>query len=345
MSAKGVESMITSRQKLILKAIVEHYVDYAEPVGSKALTDKPYLHYSSATIRYDMARLEELGLLEKTHTSSGRIPSEAGFKYYVSNLVTRDSEVVEDFPLVDELFNKHGYSRQAAVEKAINLLSDLTNYTALAVGPNDAAIKINKIDFIPTSVNEAVTLIVTDKGHVHHQNIIIPEEISMKEVKEVIETLDELLRGRLLDDAKDILKSELAKQQIGAFVSYQQQILNSFVDAFSKFAQDNYYFSGISNAFDQPEFSDTKQIKKFVNMLNKRELVNFISGKESLAVTFGSDIELQLMENFSIISIPYRINAEDKGTIAVLGPTRMDYSKVIPLLEYIALNLGKLYRK
>lgn len=337
--------MLTSRQKLILKAIVEHYVEYAQPVGSKILTDKPYLNYSSATIRYDMARLEELGLLEKTHTSSGRIPSDEGFRYYVSNLVTRDSEVIEDFPLVDEIILKHGYSRQSAVEQAINLLSDLTNYTALAVGPANAATKISKIDFIPTTENEAVTLIVTDKGQVHHQNIIIPHEISIIEVKEVINTLDELLKGRLLEEAKEILKSELAKQQISAFVTYQQQIFNSFVEAFGKFAQDNYYFSGITNAFDQPEFHDTAQIKKFVNMLNKRELVNFISGKDSLSVTFGSDIELKLMENFSVISVPYRINEQERGTIAVLGPTRMDYSKVIPLLEYIALNLGKLYRK
>lgn len=337
--------MLTSRQKLILKAIVEHYVEHAQPVGSKILTDQPYLNYSSATIRYDMARLEELGFLEKTHTSSGRIPSEKGYRYYVSHLVTRDSEVLEDFPLVDELFNKHGYSRQLAVTEAINLLSDLTNYTALAVGPTERDIKITKIDFIPTSKNEAVTLIVTDKGHVHHQNIIIPENISINEVKEVIATLDELLRNRYLDEAKSLLESELAKQQISAFVTYQQQIFNSFVEAFSKFAEDNYYFSGITNSFDQPEFHDIGQIKKFVNMLNKRELVNVISGKDSLAVTFGSEIELKLMENFSVISIPYRINEQEQGTIAVLGPTRMEYNKVIPLLEYIALNLGKLYRK
>ena len=217
--------MLTSRQKLILKAIIELYVEDAQPVGSKALTAQPYLNYSSATIRYDMARLEELGYLEKTHTSSGRIPSLKGYRYYVNHLVTRDSEVVDDFPLVDEILQKHSYSRQLAVEEAINLLSDLTQYTALAVGPSENKLKIMKIDFVPVSINEAVLLIVTDRGHVQHQSIRIPDEINMNEVKEVIKTLDDLLRNRYLNEASEILKNEFAKNQISQFIDYQNQLM------------------------------------------------------------------------------------------------------------------------
>ena len=139
----------------------------------------PYLDYSSATIRYDMARLEELGYLEKTHTSSGRIPSERGYRYYVNHLVTRDSDVADDFPLVDEVITRHSYSRNLAVEEAINLLSELTKYTAMAVGPKNSEIKITKIDLIPTSEREAVILIVTNKGHVQHQNIAILKALKL----------------------------------------------------------------------------------------------------------------------------------------------------------------------
>ena len=337
--------MLTSRQKLILKAIIEYYVEYAQPVGSKILTKMPYLDYSSATLRYDMALLEELGYLEKTHTSSGRIPSEKGYRYYVNHLVTRDSEVVDDFPLVDEVITKHSYSRNVAVEEAINLLSNLTKYTAMAVGPKNADIKITKIDLIPTIEREAVILIVTNKGHVQHQNIRIPANVEVKDVAEVIKTLDELLRNRYLEEAEELLKSQFAKEQIATFVDYQKQIFDSFIHAFSKFAEDKFYLSGVTNVFDQPEFSNVANIKSFIDMLNKRELVKFIGDKDSLNITFGSEIELKLMENFSIISVPYRISENEKGTIAVVGPTRMEYSKVIPLLEYIASNLGKLYRK
>jgi len=337
--------MLTSRQKLILKAIIELYGKDAQPVGSKALTEMPYLNYSSATIRYDMARLEELEFLEKTHTSSGRVPSQKGYRYYVNNLVTRDSEVAENFPLVDKIFTEHSYERSLAVQEAIKLLSDLTNYTTVAVGPTYEDTKIKKIDFIPVSDSEAVILIVTDRGHVQHQNISIPKEMKVNQLKEVILTLDELLRNRGLKEATLILEDELAKEQVSIFMDYQQQLLNSFIKAFSKFAEDNFYLSGITNVFNHSEFTNVAKVKSFVEMLSQKELINLIGTNEGLSVTFGNEVEFIPMKNFSIISIPYRVSEGETGKIAVLGPTRMDYSKVIPLLEYIASNLGKLYRK
>ena len=128
--------MLTNRQKLILKAIIEIYVETGEPVGSKLLTDWPYLGYSSATIRYDMQVLEESGYLEKTHTSSGRVPSRLGYRYYLDNLVTRDSNVNTVFPMIDSLFERET-SKDVIVKRAIDLLSELTNYTSVILGPNE----------------------------------------------------------------------------------------------------------------------------------------------------------------------------------------------------------------
>jgi len=337
--------MITSRQKLILKAIIEAYVKDAQPVGSKTLTQMPYLGFSSATLRYDMAQLEELGYLDKTHTSSGRVPSEKGYRYYVEHLVTRDSDVENQFPLIDEIFIKNKLAKEQAIEEAIHLLSELTNYTAMAVGPSANENTIKKIDFIPFNDKEAVILIVTDQGHVQHQNIRIPDDMQMNSLKEVIKTLDELLRNRLISEASHILKLEFAKTEIEAFIDYQSQLMNSFINAFSKFAQENLYLSGVTNVFEQPEFHNVKHIKNFVDMLDRRELVKLIGEREGLSIRFGSDLQLIPMENCTIISVPYHISDVDKGTIAVLGPTRMDYSKVIPLVEYIASNLGKIYKK
>lgn len=337
--------MLTSRQKLILKAIIELYGKEAQPVGSKLLTQMPYLNYSSATIRYDMARLEELEFLEKTHTSSGRVPSQKGYRYYVNNLVTRDSDVVENYPLLDQIFTKHSYERTLAVQEAIKLLSELTNYTAVALGPSYEHTKIMKIDFIPVTEREAVILIVTDRGHVQHQNISIPEEMKMKQLKTVVSTLDELLTNRGLKEATEILEDELAKEQVSTFMDYQNQLLNSFISAFAKFAEDNFYLSGITNVFNHSEFTNIDKVKSLVDMLSQKELIKLIGTSEGLSVTFGNEVEFIPMKNFSIISIPYRISEGETGKIAVLGPTRMEYSKVIPLLEYIASNLGKLYRK
>lgn len=337
--------MITSRQKLILKAIIEAYVRDAQPVGSKALTQMPYLNFSSATLRYDMAQLEELGYLDKTHTSSGRVPSEQGYKYYVEHLVTRDADVLEQFPLIDEVFLKNTLARETAIEEAIHLLSKLTNYTAMAIGPSSSQSKIKKIDFIPLGDKEAVILIVTDQGHVQHQNITVPELMDINSLKEVIKTLDDLLKDRFIEDASQILEAEFAKSEIASFIDYQAQLMHSFIHAFSKFAEENFYLSGVTNVFDQPEFHNVRHIKNFVDMLDRRELVKLIGDREGLSIRFGSDLQLIPMENCTVISVPYRISEHEKGTIAVVGPTRMEYSKVIPLIEYIASNLGKLYKK
>lgn len=337
--------MITSRQKLILKAVIEVYVKDAQPVGSKSLTQMPYLNFSSATIRYDMAQLEELGYLEKTHTSSGRIPSEKGYRFYVENLVTRDEDVVKSFPLIDEIFYKNKLAKEHAVEKAIKLLSELTNYTAMSMGSTSSQNTIKKIDFIPLSEKEAVILIVTNQGHVQHQSITVPPEINITELKRVIKSLDELLRNRFINEASEALQTAFAKKEIASFIEYQTQLMNSFIHAFAKFANDSVYLSGVSNVFDQPEFHNVKHIKNFVDMLDRRDLIKLIGDNEGLSIRFGSDFQLIPMDNCTVISVPYRISETEHGTIAVVGPTRMEYSKVIPLVEYIASNIGKLYKK
>ncbi len=337
--------MLTSRQKLILKAIIEAYVKDAQPVGSKTLTSMPYLNFSSATLRYDMAQLEEFGYLEKTHTSSGRVPSEKGYKYYVEHLVTRDYDVQDSFPLIDEIFLKNKFARSQAIEEAIHLLSELTNCAAMAIGPKSDASSIKKIDFIPISENEAVLLIVTNQGFVQHQNITVPDEMHVNDLKEVIKTLDDLMRNRSITEAVDILEASFAKKEIESFMEYQSQLVHSFVSAFSKFAHDNFYLSGVTNIFEQPEFHDVKHIKHLVEMFDRRDLVKLIGTEEGLSIRFASDFKLIPMENCSIISIPYRISEHEQGTVAVLGPSRMEYNKIIPLVEYIASNLGKLYKK
>lgn len=338
--------MLTSRQKLILKAIVELYAQDAQPVGSKLLTSLPYLDFSSATIRYDMAQLEELGFLEKTHTSSGRIPSSKGYKYYVNHLFTRDQEVADVFPLIDEIFDRHSHIKEQAVKEALELLSNLTNYTAMAIGPDVLETsKIQKIDFIPLGEKNAVILIVTNHGHVQHENIRISDEMNMKDLKEVITTLDDLLKNKYLYEASQIIQTEFAKEEVSKFMKYQSKIIETFIQAFAQFATENFHLSGFSNVLGQPEFSNVETIRQFVDMLDRRELVKLIGTPEGLSIKFSEDMNLLPMENYTVISIPYRVNENESGTIAILGPSRMEYKKVIPLLEYIAINMAKLYKK
>lgn len=335
--------MLTNRQKLILKAIIEIYVETGEPVGSKLLTDWPYLGYSSATIRYDMQVLEESGYLEKTHTSSGRVPSRLGYRYYLDNLVTRDSNVNTVFPMIDSLFERET-SKDVIVKRAIDLLSELTNYTSVILGPNEDLTRIKKIDFVKINDREAVILIVTDRGHVQSQTFKI-NGFGATQFKETITTLDELLRNRYLKDAKEILSRSFMKDDVIGYMEYQEKIVDAFIRAFTKMSEEDVYLAGLGNMITQSEIEDPEELRRLLYVLDQKDVLKVIGRTNKLTFKIGREAEFMPTDRCTIISVPYAVSDEEVGTIAIIGPTRMDYAKVIPLMEYIAKNITKLYKK
>ncbi|MFA5720503.1 MAG: heat-inducible transcriptional repressor HrcA [Acholeplasmataceae bacterium] len=335
--------MITNRQKLILKAIIEIYMETGLPVGSKILTDWPYLDYSSATIRYDMQVLEEYGYLEKTHTSSGRIPSKLGYRYYLDNLVTRDSNIDSIFPMIDQLF-EHERNKETTVKQAIDLLSELTSYTSIILGPNEDLTRIKKIDFVHINENEAVILIVTDKGHVQSQTFKI-NGYGSEQFKETINTLDDLLRNKYLKDAKEILSRSFMTDDVIGYMRYQDQIIDAFVRAFTKMSEEDVYLAGLGNMITQSEIEDPEELRRLLHILDRKDVLKVIGRTNKLSFKIGREAEFMPTDRCTIISVPYAVSDEEMGTIAIIGPTRMDYAKVIPLMEYIAKNITKLYKK
>lgn len=336
------ENKLSDRQKLILKAIIEEYVDSGEPVGSKVLTAKPYLDFSSATIRYDMAYLEEIGLLEKTHTSSGRIPSEAGYKYYVEHLVTRDYDVVNQFPLIDKIFQDDTMSKEQMIKKSIELLSNLTNYMTVASETNFEYAKIIKLDLVQISDTDALLLIITSLAHVESKQIKVPK-MGFNAFKEVILAFDKALRGSYIRDVKYILRSEEVSKVISKYIDYQDEIFATFKEAFSEFRKTKTFRSGLDTIFEIPEFRDVDKIRDLVLTLNDKSFNDALSVPQSgLRIQIGQENKLDSMAGCTVISVPYQIGDDNAGTIAVIGPTRMEYKKVIPLLEYIANNMSKL---
>ena len=335
---------LSNRQKLILKAIIEEYVSSGEPVGSKVLTAKPYLEFSSATIRADMAYLEMLGLLEKTHTSSGRIPSVSGYKYYVEHLVTRDYEVVNDFPLIDKIFNDETLNKEQMIKKAIDLLSDLTNYMTLASGNNYEHIRIAKLDLVQISDFDALLLIITSTAKVETRQIKIPK-MGFAEFKKVIDAFDKALHNCYVSEIKYILKSENVANIISQYIDYQDEILRTFEVAFSSLNQTKTFHSGIDTIFEIPEFRDVDKIKEIITAVNNESINSLIATPtRGLSVRIGHENNISVMNDCSIVSVPYQIGDDEAGMIAVIGPIRMEYSRVIPLLEYIAKNMSKLFK-
>lgn len=338
--------MLSDRQKLILKAIIEEYVNNNEPVGSKALTEKPYLDFSSATIRYDMQNLEENGYLEKTHTSSGRIPSEQGYRYYVDHLIIRDDTVLEYFKYLDEIFENRHLNKDDALKKIANFLSELTGYYSLVLGSSTDFAKVMKMEIVPLSEKEAVMLIVTSSGAVQSQKIKIPNGYNLDDLLKIIQMFDNAMYDHSVYEIREVLSKEASKPRIRQMVDFRDDILNFMIKGFSRFSNTETYDSGLSRLFNQPEFQDYQVMQKILKAIDE-EAMKDIARKDAgtLKIMIGSENTNDGLKNCSIISIPYYIDDNEYGTIILVGPTRMNYRGVIPLLEYVAKSMPKLYNR
>lgn len=341
--------MLTERQKKVLSAIIEEFVKTNEPVGSKSLTERPelMLDYSSATIRNEMAYLEEMGYLMKTHTSSGRVPSEEGYRFYVSEIVNNKSikmaQDIETFPLVDDIIERNILSREQAIQESMSLVAEMTKYTAVVMGPSGYNAKIRKIQFVHLYECYAVILMVTDKGNVESKKIIIPEYINIKDVEKVIAYLNNILYDCPIADIYNRIKEEAENSHIRDYISYYDELVAAFVRTLTSMAKDDVYTSGKNNIFSQPEFKDMNKIKDLLMTIEQEEFAKIVSyTDEGLTVKIGNDNELSVMKDCSVVSVPYELSNGDIGRIAIIGPMRMEYQKIIPLLEYIAKNIKKI---
>lgn len=335
--------MISERQKLILIAIVEEYVRTNEPIGSLALSKRPELSFSSATLRNDMAELEEMGYLEKTHTSSGRIPSEKGYRLYVREVLERRKEDENEYPMIDEIFERPNITREEAITEAMELVTEITNYASIVLGKTAYNSKIKKIQFVSVKDNQAIILMVTDQGHVEHKRILIPERISISEVEKTIDVLDKVLHNCLVSDIENYLYNEITNEDVIDYINYHSEIVTAFASALSEMATDKYHISGKYNILSQPEFQDAKKVKEFLDVLEKRDILRIVKlDSMGINIKIGQDNDLKIMQDCSVITVPYETNSGSVGAITLFGPTRMEYDKVIPLLEHIAKNMKKI---
>ena len=337
--------MLTKRQQDVLKLIVESFVKTAEPVGSRTLSK--LLDFSSATIRNEMADLEELGYIEKTHSSSGRVPSEKGYHYYVEHLMQENGEFDVDVTLIDELFSDHSMAKDDAIEHAMNLLSQLTNYTTIALGPTARNSRVKKIELVPVTDSLCVLLVITNLGHVESKHVTLPNDTDRDELMRIMEIFNEILYDVPISQVSEKLHYDINQEKIKDLLLYNKKIIEAFLEAFTRFAQSKYYLSGQSNMLYQPEFSDLERVRELMNFFEKNDILKLIDHSESsgLTVRIGRENQVSAMQNCSVVMVPYELSDEEKGTIAVVGPTRMEYQKVIPLLRYLAAHMSKMYKK
>ena len=341
--------MLTERQNLVLKTIVEEFVATALPVGSRVLSKKENLKFSAATIRNEMADLEEFGFIEKTHTSSGRIPSHKGYRYYVDYLVDKQLEdsVIPETLKFNALITQKQIQRETAVKEAMKILSSLTNYTSILLGPSRENNVVQKIQFVPLSANQAVLILITSGGHVENITTTLPVDVNISLMETIIKALDKLLSGVRVADVEAKL-AEGFEHQLYKYISYKEEILYAMLKLLAQSMGNNtYMLSGKSNILKQPEFSNLDEISMLYEMIEEDQIVKMIDNnaqETGLTVRIGTENEIKAMDNCTLITVPYQINDHEQGKIALLGPTRMEYQKIIPLLEYVAKIMVDLYK-
>ena len=292
-----------------------------------------------------MQDLEENGYLEKTHTSSGRIPSELGFKFYVENLITRDNDIVSVFPIIDEIIESRRDKDEKIVE-IVDLVSQYTGYMAAVLGSSANYQTVKKMEVVPLNDKECLLLIVTSGGKVQSQMIELPNGAKPEHLLRLIDMFDNAMYDKSIVEITDVLSREAKKPRIRQMVDFKDDILNFLIKAFSRFQNSEFYQSGLTKIFNQPDFEDRNDMSRLVKMVDDESIRNLLKEcSGGLSVHIGSDNNDDNLKKCSIVTMPYSMNMNEYGIICIIGPVRMDYSKVFPLIEYAASGLGKLYKK
>lgn len=322
------------RKNNLLKVIIETYIKTVKPVGSKALCD--LFGCSSATIRNEMAILEEMGYLEKNHISSGRVPSEAGYRYYVKNLMEPEKLTGSEMLQLQKIFANTDILLSDAINKCMDIISDITNYTSVVLGKSGVDNNLLQINIIDLGNNQVVAVVCTDKGNVENKTFNLPDTINVKEVIKTSEIINKMLVGTPINDVGKRLELEV-KPVIKNQIRQYETVYNIFYDAFNDFVNNNsnIHVTGKTKIFEQPEYNDINELKRLANKLEDNNLitkVEEVSDEDNIKVYIGDENEFD--SNCTIIRKKYHVNGEE-GTIAVIGPKRMDYQRIVGLLEYI----------
>ena len=327
--------MLTKRQNDILKLIVMEYIKLAKPVSSKLICET--LNCSSATVRNEMVVLEELGLLEKTHTSSGRVPSEQGYRYYVDHLMELKELNGEEVYKLQTIFNNQQLELSDVLNKSLQIVSEMTSYTSVVLDVKSHENKLKEIEVVPINDTEIIVLVVTDKGHVEHKNIELIG-VSLEEIKKTVKLINDLIVGTPIDEINSKLEFEI-KPVIAKYVAQHEMIYNAFYDVFNDISTKNVNVVGRNNILKHQEFNNVEKVKDIFSKLDDKDILENIEEENNdINIYIGHENEMD--PDVTVIKTNYKTN-KDSGTIAIIGPKRMEYDKVVNLLDYIKRQIER----
>ena len=333
--------MLIDRQVLILQSIVENFITTNQPVGSKQLAQS--IDFSSATIRNDMSKLEKEGLIKKTHISSGRVPSEKGYRYYV-DYIKKDYELTSsESEKLKELMSDKYVSEDNYLEKNAIVLSDLTDCTAVILAPTKADRRINKVEVILLSSRSILVILVTNIGEVFQQNYKLDADFTAEDIAEVNKLLQTYFYDVDMATAHVIIHGELEK-----YLKTKVNNYDMIVVALNRLLQNKIKktvaLGGKYNLLKQPDIDNVEKLKEVVSLLEDDKIIELLDHNVEVTdsdtcIKIGKELELENIADLSLVSSKYN-TSKGQGVIAVFGPKRMDYSKIMTLIGCVRDNLN-----
>ena len=333
--------MLDDRKKKVLQAIVEEYINTAEPVSSNALISKYGLECSSATIRNEMADLEKKGLLDKMHTSSGRVPSAKGYRYYVDELLKDDNISLEEVKYISDKLETKVNEIEDLTKITANTISEITHYTTVTIGPKTEEQIIKEIKFVSLGSRMILAVIMTDTGMVKETIIKFDEDVNEKQVETINYMFNNKLKGKPIETINQPLEEYLYNEMKG-MVGVIKPIITQIKKVL--FEENEIHLQGARKELDLPEFNSLQVAKNFMNILDEKELIADMLNSgfaEDINVYIGGEDEKEQLKDFSVVTFKHKIGNKDMGTIGIIGPKRMDYSKVISVMKYISKKLNE----
>lgn len=329
--------MLKERKKKILQIIIEDYISSAEPVGSRTIARKYDLGLSPATIRNEMSDLELLGYLEQPHTSAGRIPSAQAYRFYVDALIEPGTLTDNDMALIDGWYNEHRRNIDDIFQSTAKILSRMTQNVSMVLTNQQTIANFCYLKFLPLDSQHAILCIVADDGSIDTNVVDIPLGMSSEEMDYLAGKMSKLLEDRNLSDISvEIL------QNVHTDVVEDKLIFSSLLQAVRKMTgrrqEQKVFLGGTKQLLNQPEFRDVERVRNLLGILEEEKVLKDLlqGGEDSgLKVTIGSENKFTGIQDCSMVQATYRLNGQIVGTMAVLGPTRMEYGKVISVMDYL----------
>lgn len=328
-----------TRREEILKLIVEYFIRSGEPVGSQTLLDAYHLDCSSATVRAEMNALEKEGYLEKTHISSGRVPSAKGYQYYVEHLREERVDSQVKYAL-QSVLEKKAQSVEEVIKQACEILSSMTDLASVVLGAKTDEEHLVSVQLIPIGPRTVTAVFVTDQGYVENKTFVVSEELSPDDIQKAVTMLNDRLKGTPISQL--VPKMEAMKPALVDYLIGQDVIYQVLLEAFLKFAGDRIDLYGRDNLLNHPEFAeDSKKLRKVLSLLDSpdalREAMGEFQDGGDIAVKIGAEEEG--LDDLAILSAKVKIPGGQQTSLSLLGPTRIDYEKAMALLDYVSKTL------